>query len=63
MDRDEAEALGLELDAPVRLAPPSLAVGEDEADRARERFGDVFTDAMREAISAYNWSDGRDLNS
>ena len=60
MDRDEAEALGLELDAPVRLAPPSLAVGEDEADRARERFGDVFTDAMREEA---NWSDGRDLNS
>ncbi len=54
VDRDEAEALGLELDAPVRLAPPSLAVGEDEADRARERFGDVFTDAMREAIAAYN---------
>ena len=46
--------MGLSLDAPVRLAPPSLAVGEDEADRARERFGDVFTDAMREAIAAYN---------
>ena len=46
--------MGLELDAPVRLAPPSLAVGEDEADRARERFGDLFTDAMREDIGAYN---------
>ena len=60
MDRDEAETLGLSLDAPVRLAPPSLAAGEDEADRAHERFGDVFTDAMREEA---NWSDGRDLNS
>ena len=54
VDRDEAEALGLELDEPVRVEPPSLAVSEEEVADVRGRFGDVFTDAMMDVIHAYN---------
>ena len=54
VDRDEAESLGLELDEPVRVEPPSLAVSEEEVADVRGRFGDVFADAMMDVIRAYN---------
>ena len=54
VDRDEAEGLGLELDEPVRVEPPSLAVSEEEVADVRGRFGDVFADAMMDVIRAYN---------
>lgn len=38
----------------VGCAPHGGQGGADRANRARERFGDIFSDAMREAIAAYN---------
>lgn len=46
VDRDEAYALGLELDKPVRIERPSLAVSEDEKARAREHYGDTFVNLL-----------------
>ena len=46
VDRDEAEALGLELDEPVRIERPSLGVSEAEVDLAREHYGDTFANLL-----------------
>lgn len=46
VDRDEAEALGLELDEPVRIERPSLGVSEEEVDLAREHYGDTFANLL-----------------
>lgn len=46
VDRDEAEALGLNASY-VRLSPPSLAVTDDELSAADEDFGEGFSRPFR----------------
>lgn len=46
VDRDEAMELGLDLSSPVEIKPPSLAVRDDERERAREHYGDEFLESL-----------------
>ena len=46
VDREEAKALGLELDEPVVIERPSLGVNEVEIGVARERYGDTFANLL-----------------
>lgn len=59
VDRDEAAALGIDLDAPVRPDPPSLAVRADEIERAGARYGDEFSQALADVLAMYNEDDAR----
>ena len=54
VDADEAAALGLDIDAPVRMGQPSLSVRTDEIERAEARYGDEFSRALADVLAMYN---------